>query len=560
MTRSFRSSLGIALLPAIVCVLLGWAGTARAEVTRVEIQSRADVLGGRAFGAAGAYEQIRGRIYFAVDPTNPRNAQVADITLAPKNAAGKVEFSADLWIVTPKDPARRNGTAIVEVVNRGSRLIFARIVRGAASAAFTTDSEFGDGELLRDGYTMAWVGWQFDVVPGDNRMRLYPPVAPGTSGRVGTTFVPADRMTPVEADALAGYRPADEASSDNALTLLSGGPGSNGTLIPRNRWHLHGNTVSVDGGFEPGRTYEVSYIAHDAPLAGLGLVAVRDIASWLKYAPTALVSAQRALAFGVSQSGRFLRTFLYQGFNADERERRVYDGVMAHIAGASRIDINRRWATPTSQGQYDATAFPFANAEMTDPVTGARDGLLENSRARGFEPRIFYTNTGVEYWGGARSAALIHTTPDGLKDVAPPDNVRIYFLAGSQHGPSAFPPAQTLGQHEQNPNDYYWMFRALVPAMDRWVRTGATPPASRYPRLADGTLVEIAQFRFPAIPRTAAPGAAVTGVRIENPALSRRGAPGTPLPLLVPTVDADGNERAGVRLPEVAVPVATYTG
>ncbi len=555
-------------MKTLLRVLMGLVGvgligisTASAEVTRVDVTARQDLLGGMRFGDVGAYEQIRGRIYFEVDPRHPRNAVVADIARAPRNTRGKVELAADLWMVAPKDPSRGNGTAILEVVNRGNDLIFARLNRAGGTTTLATETELGDALLLRQGYTMAWVGWQFDVTSTENRLALTAPSVPGVGGRVRATFVPTDRTTPVTADALAGYRPADASSARNTLAVLASGPGTAATLVPRRQWQLtDNNIVTMTGGFEPGRTYELAYTTRNPPVAGLGYVAVRDTATWLKYSTTALASARAVIAIGVSQSGRFLRGFLYEGFNADEKERLVFDGVMAHIAGASRIDINRRWATPVSQGQYDATAFPFADTATRDPLTGARDGLLDNSRTARHQPKVFYTNTAVEYWGGARNAALIHTTPDGKADLAPPDNVRIYFLAGSQHGPAAFPPSQTLGQHQQNPNDYYWVFRALLPAMDRWVKTGASPPPSRYPRLSDGTLTLVERFAFPSLPRTTPPGAGVNGRRIANPTLSRSGAPGALLPLLVPTVDEDGNEVAGIRLPDIAVPLATYTG
>ncbi len=288
---------------------------------------------------------------------------------------------------------------------------------------------------------------------------------------------------------------------------------------------------------------------------------MRDTAAWIKYAPDAPVKAQRALAFGSSQSGRFLRTFLYFGFNGDEKSRLVFDGVMAHISGASRLDLNRRWATPTGLGQFDATAFPFADQALRDPVTGAEEGALDNARAKDFKPKIFYTNTGVEYWGGARSAALIHTTPDGAKDLALPDHERVYFLTGSQHGPARFPPAEArLGAQRENPNDYWLTMRALLVAMDDWLRSNKVPPASRYPQLANATLVPAAKVAFPALPGVRAPQQLPAGPRAPNPLVAKDGAAGTTLPYLVPQTDKDGIELAGVRLPDIEAPLATYTG
>ncbi len=332
------------------------------------------------------------------------------------------------------------------------------------------------------------------------------------------------------------------------------------TTIAREKWQLAGNVVTLEGGFEAGRSYELAYTATAAPVSGLGFAAVRDTAAWLKYATDALAPVKYAYAFGSSQSGRFLRDFIYEGFNTDEKNRQVFDAVIANIAGAARIDLNARGATPTAQAQFTATSFPFADIKQRDPASGVEEGALENPRAREHQPRIFYTNTGVEYWGGGRSAALVHTAPDGSKDLTLPDDERFYFLTGSQHGPAKFPPSATNGQQKENPNDYWFTLRALMVAMDKWVRDRVAPPASRYPRLADGTLVRAADVAFPNVPTVSSPRALSAGARGPNHLIEKDGSPGTPLPLLVPQVDQDGNEVAGVRLPDIAVPLATFTG
>ncbi len=300
--------------------------------------------------------------------------------------------------------------------------------------------------------------------------------------------------------------------------------------------------------------------AEGTPVGGVGFAAVRDAAAWIRHASDAVVHGRRVYAFGLSQSGRFLRDFLYEGFNEDEHGRQVFDAVMAHIAGASRTNLNTPGADPSSLAMYTATSFPFADAALRDPVSGVVDGELENPRARAQEPKVFYTNTGVEYWGGGRVAALIHETPDGRADLTLPANVRFYFLAGTQHGPAPFPPTATAGQQRNNPTDYWWALRALFAAMDDWVRHGTAPPPSRYPQLADGTLVPAARVAFPAIPGVASPRGLTAGARAPNPLQPGGAGAGAPLPLFVPQVDADGNEISGIRLPEVAVPLATLTG
>jgi hypothetical protein len=275
----------------------------------------------------------------------------------------------------------------------------------------------------------------------------------------------------------------------------------------------------------------------------------------------AVAPAKYVYAHGQSQTGRFMREFLYLGFNADERERLVFDGVIAHIAGAARIDINRRGATPTAGNAFVGT-FPFSDRAQRDPVTGATEGLLENDRARRHQPKLILTNTGVEYWiDTGRAAALVHTTPDGTRDAALGDNVRAYLFAGAQHTPGAFPPpAGGRGQQSANPIDYTLSLRALLVGLDSWVREGKTPPASRHPRIADRTLVRAQDVAFPAIPGVQSPRLVATARRASNALLPSNGGEGAAQPLLVSQVDADGNDVAGIRLPEVAVPLATYTG
>ena len=292
----------------------------------------------------------------------------------------------------------------------------------------------------------------------------------------------------------------------------------------------------------------MAYRASNLPVAGVGLAAFRDTASWLKHSPDAPARVRHAYAYGSSQSGRFLRTFMYYGFNSDEEGRQVYDGVLAHIAGSARLSLNERGATPNAS-RAPSPGFPFADAAMRDPISGRTEGLLDNERARQHQPKVFYTNTSIEYWGRDRLAALVHTTPDGKSDLTLPENVRAYFLTGTQHVPSRFPARTTTGQQPENPLEYAWTMRALLTAMDRWVRQATPPPASQYPRLSDATLTRADALSFPAIPGVASP---------RTLKAKRDGA--VTLPLLVPQVGTDGNERSGVRTAEQAVPVATYTG
>jgi hypothetical protein len=418
-----------------------------------------------------------------------------------------------------------------------------------AAADPASDADLGDGFLTRQGYTLVFVAWEFDVnARGANNMRLSVPAAQGATGLVHGDFTPGDSKPEQTVTDLAGYVPAQPDATDTTLTVRDG-PFGRTEIINRSRYTVKGNTVTLTGGFTAGRTYQLSYRPEKFPVSGLGMAAFRDVAAWVKRSSDAIASAPKAIAFGSSQSGRFLRTFLYYGFNSDEKGQQVFDGVMAHIAGGARLSLNLRGAEPTALSMYEIATFPFSAAAQRDPISGVNEGLLENDRARGNQPKIFFSNTSVEYWGGGRSAALIHTSADGKSDVQLPENVRAFFLTGAQHGPARFPTKVNQGQQPDNPLEYAYTLRALLVAMTKWVKDDVAPPASRIPRIADGTLVPISQVRFPEI------------AGVQNPKIipAARQA-GKSLPFVVPQVDEDGNELSGVRTAEQAVPMATYTG
>ena len=522
------------------------SASAYAEVVRVEVISLKDI-------PEYGYEEVTARAYFRIDPTNSHNKVIADVDKLPLSKNGGVEFTADLVAYWPKN-GDGNNIALIDVVNRGRPTAF-KLNLGAAT------DRVGDGFLMKQGFMIICIGWEFDAPMRDGLIRIQAPVATDNgapiTGTVRASFTPDKRDVTYTVANAAAYAPIDVNDPSATLTVHDG-QSTTLTTIPRSEWKMAGNVLTMPKGFDPGRNYEISYRAANPPVSGLGLAAVRDIAAFAKHEGQKRV--KYAIAYGESQSGRFLRTFLYSGMNTDEKDRQVFDGAMVHIAGASGLDVNRRWASPTGRAMYDATAFPFADAAQKDPVSGVTDGLLDNPRARQNQPKIFYTNTDVEYWGGGRSAALIHTTADGAKDIRLPANVRAYLLAGAQHGPSAFPPPQGLGQQKSNPMYYWWSMRALLVSMEKWVTMDTLPPASAYPRLSDGTLVKASGVAFPHIPGVHSPRMLTAGLRMSSELAPGSAGAGAPLPFLVPQVDADGNERAGIRLPEVAVPLATYTG
>ncbi len=467
--------------------LLLVSAIAYAGVVRVDVTERKD--------AAFNYEEVTGKVYFAVDPKLPHNKIIVDLDRAPRNAQGLVEFSSDFDVLRPKDQAKSNGTALLEISNRGGKGMLGMFDLAGRD-------EPGDPLLFQAGYTLVWVGWEFDV-QDRTHMKLYAPVIHNITGPVrseimmdrrGTTASLADRSQ-------IPYAVADEA---NATLTVRDKPTGPRMTIPRDQWKFIDDATHVEypAGFEPGRIYEVVYTAKDPAVVGLGPAAIRDYISYMKEHG----EAKRAIGFGTSQSGRFLRKFLYDGFNADEQGHRVFDGLWAHVAGAGRGSFNHRFAQPSRDGHtfmnffYPTDLFPFTDEPETDgAITGS---MLDRARKDNVVPKIFYTNGSYEYWG--REAGLIHMSSDGKKDIAPPPTTRIYYLAGTQHGPNARP-VKNNTQNEANPQDYRFAMRALLGDMNRWITDGTPPPASQIPHVDKDNLVTPAALAFPKIPGVAVP-------------------------------------------------------
>ncbi len=533
-------------------------------VTNVQIIERTDVLDGAAFATTGAYERILAKATFAVDPKLAPNRIIADIDLAPRNAEGKVEFSADLYILRPRDPAKGNGTALVEISNRGGKGLLGMFDLAAGSTDPKTPAEFGDNFLLEQGYTLVWIGWEFDVPPSAKLLHLYAPIATNNGqpiyGLVRSEWE-GDKLVstiPLGDRNQIGYPVADASDAENRILVRDSVNGER-RLIARDKWKFADAThVTMDAGFEPGKIYEVIYRAKDPVLVGMGPAAVRDLASFLKYGgvetplgdPTRFV--KRTLAFGVSQSGRFLRTFLYDGFNEDEKNRRAFDGVWAHVGGAGRGSFNARFAQPSRDGHpFLNVAYPVDMPPFTD-----NDGLLAKATQSKTVPKIFYSNGSYEYWG--RAASLIHTTPDGRQDAPPAKDTRIYFFAGSQHGAGSVPPRQVEAQNLSDTNDYRTSMRALLVAMQAWLKDGKEPPSSQYPLIAKDQLVTIGAFAFPRLPELTIPKRKREAYRLDFSVEPPKAGPA--FPTLLPQVNLDGNETSGIRMPEIQVPLASYTG
>ena len=553
----------------IVLSLVFAAGRAQSEVTRVEIRSTIDALGGRSFGSVGAYELLKGTIFFAVDPANPSNRVIADLGKAPTNAQGRVEFSSDLFIIRPKDRSKGNGVLFFDVVNRGNKSLLSVFSRGTRATDFTTESEFGDAWLLTQGYTLVFVGWQFDIAAGKTLVGFTAPTATERGapikGWVRMPFIPdapAASFTYGRGYNTATYLPVNVQDRSYRLTVREGNFAPP-RLIARDDWQFarvaNGTTVvdptsiALKGGFQPGFTYELAYETQNPPVAGLGMAAIRDAASAFRYGSNQPAAGTRAYLYGASQTGRLIREMIHEGFTLDERGRTVFDAAFIQTGAVGFGSFNERFAQPNELGPFTQTKFPFLYKTTVDPVTGREDGLGARIPA-GMEPKLFLVDSSSEYWDRGRVAAMRHTAMDGSADLDDTPNVRQYQLAGTKHGAGSFPAAANGGQFGENTNDYRWAQRGLMAALDAWARQGVTPPPSTHPNLKDGTLVAHRDFRFPAVPGVTQPTFVPGGYRADVPA------PYAAMPFLLPKVDADGSEVAGIRLPIVAVPLGTLTG
>ncbi|GAC1515834.1 MAG: alpha/beta hydrolase domain-containing protein [Terriglobales bacterium] len=560
-----------------------------ARVTHVEIKSRTDVLAARPFGQSGPYERITGRVYFSSPVSNIHNLPIVDLTNAVNMQNGEVEFSSDFVAVQPKDVTKGNGTLLLENPNRGYARILSLVDGGDENLAHNA----GDAWLLRNGFTVVALGWQWDAT-GPDALRLYAPIAKDR-GKTITGLLRGDIMLPAKADEIplghmivgsiggSEYPVAEPNDPRNTLTVRDTRLGERIT-IPRSKWQFaamvdgkltpNNRSIHLNGAFEAGRIYEYVYVVSDPVVAGLGFAAVRDFASYVKRT-NSLTPASRVLGEGISQNGRFLRDFLYQGFNADEEGRIALDGVLSHVAGAGRGSFNYRFAQPSRDAQptsaifFPTDIFPFTDQPEMDPLTQEKGGLLDRAAREQVVPKIFFSNTSYEYWG--RAASLIHTTADGKRDAPIGPNVRIYHFTGLQHFSGPFPPARgeswLFGQELESPLPIRFLWRAMIANMDAWVRRGTPPPPSAYPTISGHTLVPLSEVAFPRIPHVELPSEANAAYRLDYGPDWRHGIltlqpphVGEPFRVLVPQVDVDGNELGGIHLPEVSVPLATYTG
>ena len=568
---------------------------------RLQINAREPLAGGMAFANAGAYECLSGVAHFAIDPQAASYANVVDLSLASTNRSGEVEFSAEFCVLKPVEMTRGNRRILFDVINRGNVRALQFFNDAEPSNAPSTSAHAGNGFLMRRGYTLAALAWQGDILSGVDRMSMHLPIA-GTAHAPVTGLVRCEyiadreniRSLPLSGNDFTLSYPAVSLDARSARFTRREYAGDARQTISAEAWQFAridaaGKPIAsathcyLAEGFRPGWIYELIYTAKDPLVLGLGFSAVRDFLSFLRYEsqdadgtsnPVRENTApiERVYGWGRSQSGRFLREFVYRGWNEDALSRRVFDGVHPHVTGAGRVTLNYRFAQP---GRYPrehedhlvaSDQFPFAYGLTTDPFSGNTDAILKRPAN---DPLVIHTQTSAEYW--QRRGSLVHTDAFGA-DLAAHPRARLYLFASSQHFAEPGGNAEHgPHRHLSNPLDTAPLLRALLDAMDAWATHGTPPPSDRIPRRADGTLATAAEARerFPAIPGVDFPAAPnrlhatdygaefANGRFVLEPPLddtSREYA------VLIPQVDPDGNDAGGVRTPHLQAPLGTHTG
>jgi hypothetical protein len=581
------------------------ASVAHAGITRIVIEKREPFAAGHEFPVTGAYEKLVGKAYGEVDPKNSLNKIIVNLDKAPRNANGKVEYRSDIYILKPVDMRRGNGKIFYDAPNRGSKRILMFLNDAPDNQDPSTLQHAGNGFLMRQGYTIVWSGWQGDVMEGENALVMRVPAAniDDTARKTRTEFVVTGEgiySQPLSGDdRILSYEAAETDKSQASLTVREKSYGARAP-VAASEWEFasckknketgkiesapSSTDICLPAGFKPGHIYEFIYRAKNPLVLGLGFAGVRDLISFLRHEskdgagnsnplgpPSDTGGIKKAYGWGRSQSGRFLRDFVYHGFNEDEAHRRVFEAIAPHAAGGGRLFLNYEFSHPVTSAQQhtdqlDPELFPFAYNVLKDPQSGREDGIFKRPKT---DPLIVHTQTSTEYW--QKRGSLAHTDGKG-KDVAIPDRVRIYVVASAQHNtPFGSQPRKANCQQLTNPMPIGDALRPLIVAMDRWATDGVAPPSSRMPRVSDGTLISSEQEStgFPKIP-----GVRYTGLYNRQlfldygPNLSRgiiEVHPPKPVKdgaykVLVPKVDADGNDVAGIRLPSIRVPLATHTG
>ena len=603
-------------------VAFGFAPPSYAGVTQINITCvQSPTFGGATFGSVGQYELIQGTFSGEVDPFNPQNAVIVDIQKAPRNAKGMVTYSADFQIFRPINLSQGNHRVIYDLPNRGGATALSTYNNGTGNdrswcttglpAKFTV----GDGFLMNEGFTVVDTAWDITVTPsGSSSASSFGVSFPVATHRDGTVITgPATEEFVIDFTATPATQPlhyaAATADQSKATLSVRENYGDEPIAIPSSGWAYTDSTLTAiklangllfggPGTYSPTALYEFTYIAANPLVAGLGFASLRDFATFLRTAKTDDSGVANPLAGDVqaiyttcvSQPCRTTHDFVLLGFNQrvssargrgawseDNFSRRgnklVFDGMINWIGGGDGIYMNYRFAQPTRTSRQHIARwdpefqFPWANQALYDPVTGQFGGRLDACARTETCPKIFELNSENEYY--SKGGSLLTTDTEGHDlDLHATPNVRYYQLASVPHGAGT---AAGICRQPQNPLNASTTLRALTIDMDEWVTFGTQPPSNRVPTRASGTLVPSlpqSGMGFPSIPGIFYNGIMHTGdlfdfgrrfhqgiLDIQPPVLL-----GTPYRVFVPKTDADGNDIAGIRLPDISVPLATYTG
>lgn len=582
--------------------------SARAEVWKMLILEREIIADGHVFGDVGQYEKIRGKIYYQIDPANPANSRIVDLEYAPVNSMGMVEFSGDFLLIIPVDMTKANGRLLYDVNNRGN-LYMLRNINDAMGSNNPSDPEhFGNGFLMRQGYSLLWSGWNWDVVEAGDLLQFEVPYAKTDSQVISqktiAEMVNSNSLDTMHVMPLAWgnsrcYPSVNYPDNSDDILTVRDSPEGERIIIQNDKWtyssmkdgRLSPDSLSLhlENGFPPGKIFELIYTVENPKIVGLGLAAVRDVLSFFKYeyedsfgnVNPLLVEADQtkkpaidySYIFGVSQSGRFIAHMLYQGFHMDEKERMVFDGARIHVAGGGKGGFNFRFAQTTHhpsdlEGNYmPADHPPFNYLASDDPESGGENDLLAVAKESGKIPKIIITNHALEYW--TRSASLIHTSLDGKNDASVHKDVRIFMVNGAPHG-TPWRREKQIAEHSLSTLDIAPILRSTLVMLDEWVSEGVKPAESRYPRLDNGTLITAAEHKIqmPSIPGLRHPGRNLQPPICDyGPDFWDKGIMTNIPPVVcghyqtfVPAVDKDGNGLGGIRLPEFSVPLGSYQG
>ena len=452
MTRLFetvRVGFRIAAVAWLIACLS--SASVSAKVERVEILNQTAFAGGRSFGDVGPYEKVTGRLHYAVDPGDPQNRLIVDLKRAPTDQRGMVLFAGDFILLRPADPTRGNRTLLYDVNNRGSLVALGYLNDAPWSNDPSDAADAGNGFLFEEGYAILWSGWNWDVLPGNGRLQIDVPIAYDNgkpiTGLIANEIVvnQAVPAAPVVWGRSRGYSPVDLEDPSSRLTVRNA-PAAERRPIARQDWRFlqpRADTVipvaiELQGGLQPGLIYELTYLAKDPRVVGLGLTAIRDTISHFRFDETDSRRIESTIIFGVSQSGRVIQHMLWQGLHLDEAGRQVFDAALIHVAGGGKGSFNHRFAQTTRHQSawedhlYPADVFPFTTTAQSDPISGGRGSVLDRARAAGAVPHLIYTQTSTEYW--TRSASLLHTDVNGERDLPLDPRARLYVFAGAKHG------------------------------------------------------------------------------------------------------------------------------